>query len=140
MGKLKKFVKSRTTAYYLLLSAIFLELIFAILYPLFFGENFQMSWIIFALSMITFLVGCVLLVLPFFCPGSEKRIAPVTPFILFGLTLLTFFLFVPVCYGLTSLWNLMDVLAQVIVCAFLLLTSSVLMTIAVFKRQIKEQQ
>ena len=140
MGKLKKFVKSRTTAYYLLLSAIFLELIFAILYPLFFGENFQMSWIIFALSMITFLVGCVLLALPFFCPGSEKRIAPVTPFILFGLTLLTFFLFVPVCYGLTSLWNLMDVLAQVIVCAFLLLMSSVLMTIAVFKRQIKEQQ
>ena len=140
MGKLKKFVKSRTTAYYLLLSAIFLELIFAILYPLFFGENFQMSWIIFVLSMITFLVGCVLLALPFFCPGSEKRIAPVTPFILFGLTLLTFFLFVPVCYGLTSLWNLMDVLAQVIVCAFLLLMSSVLMTIAVFKRQIKEQQ
>ena len=140
MEKLKKFIKSRTTAYYLLLSAIFLELIFAILYPLFFGENFQMSWIIFALSMITFLVGCVLLALPFFCPGSEKRIAPVTPFILFGLTLLTFFLFVPVCYGLTSLWNLMDVLAQVIVCAFLLLTSSVLMTIAVFKRQIKEQQ
>lgn len=99
-----------------------------------------MSWVVFALALATFLIGSVLLLLPFFCPGSEKRIAPVTPFILFGLTLLTFFLFVPVCYGLTSLWNLMDVLAQVIVCAFLLLTSSVLMTIAVFKRQIKEQQ
>ena len=140
MEKLKKFVKSRTTAYYLLLSATFLELIFAILYPLFFGEHFQMSWIIFALSMIAFLVGCVLLVLPFCCPGSEKRIAPLTPYIIFCLTLLTFFLFVPVCYGLTSLWNLMDVLAQVIVCAFLLLTSSVLATVALFKRQVKEQQ
>ena len=140
MEKLNKFVKSRTTAYYLLLAATFLELIFAILYPLFFGENFQISWTIFALSMITFLAGGVLLVLPLFCPGSEKKIAPFTPYIIFGFTLLTFFLFVPVCYGLTSLWNLMDVLAQVIVCAFLLLTSSVLATIAVFKRQVKEQQ
>ena len=39
MEKLNKFVKSRTTAYYLLLAATFLELIFAILYPLFFGEK-----------------------------------------------------------------------------------------------------
>lgn len=99
-----------------------------------------MSWAVFALALATFLIGSVFLILPFFYPESEKRIAPITPFILFGLTLLMFFLFVPVCYGLTSLWNLMDVLAQVIVCAFLLLMSSVLTTIAVFKRQIKEQQ
>ena len=140
MGKLKKFVKSRTTAQFLLLSAMLVELVFVILYPSFFSGNFQMSWAVFALALANFLIGSVLLMLPCFCPGSEKRIAPVTPFILFGLTLLTFFLFVPVCYGLTSLWNLMDVLAQVIVCAFLLLTSSVLTTIAVFKRQVKEQQ
>ena len=139
MEKFVKFIKGRTTAYFLLLSAIFLELIAAILYPLFFSKNFQMSWAVFALALATFLIGTVLLVLPFFCPESEKKIAPVTPFILFSLTLLTFFMFVPICYGLTSLWNLMDVLVQVIVCALLMLTSSVLTTIAVFKRQIKEQ-
>ena len=69
MDKLKKFIKSRTTAQFLLLSAMLVELVFVILYPSFFSGNFQ-----------------------------------------------------------------------VIVCAFLLLTSSVLTTIAVFKRQIKDQQ
>lgn len=95
-----------------------------------------MSWTVFGLALLTFLVGIVLLVIPFVFPKSEKWCIPITPFIIFGLSLITLFMFAPVCYGLTSLGNLMDILAQMIICVILLLISSILATVAVFKRQI----
>lgn len=67
MENFKKFLSGRATGYYLLFTAIVLELIFAILYPVFFSTNFQMSWTVFSLALLTFLVGIVLLVIPFFC-------------------------------------------------------------------------
>lgn len=136
MENFKKFLSGRAAGYYLLFSAIVLELIFAILYPVFFSTNFQMSWTVFSLALLTFLVGIVLLVIPFFCQKTEKWCVPITPFIIFGLSLITLFMFAPVCYGLTSLGNLMDILAQMIICVILLLISSILATVAVFKRQI----
>lgn len=140
MENFKKFLSGRAAGYYLLFSAIVLELIFAILYPVFFSRNFQMSWTVFSLALLTFLVGIVLLVIPFFCQKTEKWCVPITPFIIFGLSLITLFMFAPVCYGLTSLGNLMDILAQMIICVILLLISSILATVAVFKRQIKKQK
>lgn len=138
MKKVIEFLKNRTATYYLLFIASILELTFAILYPSFFSNDAQMSWLVFSLTLITFLIGIILLVIPFFFSKIEKVVLKISPFILFAFSLLDFCLFVPVCYGLTSQWNLMDVLAYVIVCAFALLIPPILTTIAIFKKPIKE--
>ena len=150
MQKVMDFLKSRTIGFFISAAAALLSLISAILYAGFFASEPEMSWVVFVLPLVAFLVSAALLVVPFFFSRLEKLTVPFVPFILTTANLFALCLFAEVGYKLINRLvvghaDKMDNIftffgAGLPVCLILMVVVAVLSTIAIFTKQIKKEK